>query len=295
MKLLSFGEIVWDVQDENVSLGGAPLNLAVHTAMQGEDALLVSAVGNDKLGRKAVRAAESYGVDTEFVSVLDDMETAVCTVTVGDMGTPSYELMGHSSFDCIAVPVIDEYVDIIAFGTLSLRHENNRGVIRRMLERIPHSEVFCDINLRAPFYSVETIKYCLSNATLLKVSSEELPEVSRLVLGEYRDIESAVCGLHGEYPSIKLFIITLGSDGSLCFDSRGGQYYRSDAKKTDVLSTVGAGDSFSAAFLACYMKGKCIGDCLEYASEISSMVCADKAAFSKEMEARINQIKGGKA
>ena len=292
--MLSFGEIVWDVHGEGVSLGGAPLNLAVHTAMQGEDVILVSAVGNDDLGRRAVRIAESYGVDTEHVSVLDDMETAICTVTVDDMGMPSYELTMHGSFDCIAAPVIGEYVDVIAFGTLSLRHENNRRVINQILEDVSHGEVFCDINLRAPFYSEETVKYCLSNAALLKVSSEELPEVSRLILGKYRDIEDTVLGLHGKYPGIKLFIITLGADGSLCFDSRGGKYYRSSAKKTVTVSTVGAGDSFSAAFLSCYMRGKDISKCLEHASEISSMVCADKAAFSKEMEARINQITGGK-
>ena len=49
MKLLSFGEILFDVFTDNSHIGGAPLNFAAHAAKQGADAWIVSAVGNLKI------------------------------------------------------------------------------------------------------------------------------------------------------------------------------------------------------------------------------------------------------
>ena len=293
MKLLSFGEIVWDVHGDNASLGGAPLNLAVHTAMQGEDAILVSAVGNDKLGHRALEIAESYGVDVSCVTVLECCETAICTVAVGENGQPSYRLEENASFDRISMPKIMAYVDIISFGTLSLRHDNNRKIIDGVLNCIPHGEVFCDINLRAPFYCRDTVKYCLSNADIVKISDEELPEVGNVVFGGYRDIDDTAKELSETYKNVRMLIITLGAKGAICYDTKHGRRYKTDAKKTEVVSTVGAGDSFSAAFLSRLMRGESIDRCLEYASDIGAMVCSEKAAFSKELSARINEFNGG--
>ena len=54
MKLLSFGEIIWDNLPTGKKLGGAPLNFAAHSALLGADAVLVSAVGSDPLGKEAL-------------------------------------------------------------------------------------------------------------------------------------------------------------------------------------------------------------------------------------------------
>lgn len=293
MKLISFGEIVWDVHGDNVSLGGAPLNLAVHVAMHGEEVMLVSAVGKDKLGYDAIEIAESYGVDIKNVKVLESCETSKCFVTDGENGLPSYRLEDNTAFDRIGMPDISEYADVISFGTLSLRHESNREVIARMLKDIPHGNVFCDVNLRAPFYSADTVKYCLSSADIVKISDEELPEISRMIFGDYQGIDETAKRLSGSYDNIKLLVITLGAKGSMCLDVQSGRICRAEAKKVKAVSTVGAGDSFSASFLVRYMRGHSIADCLEYASEISAMVCSSEAAFSKDMAVLTDKLNGG--
>lgn len=283
MTFLSIGEIVWDVYGDKATLGGAPLNLAVHIAMNGENSALVSAVGDDVLGRTAIECAERFSVDTRYISVLKDVETAKCTVTDGENGFPSYTLDCNASFDRTEFPCVNGYADVVCFGTLALRYENNRRVIERILKEVPHGEVFCDINLRAPYYSKMTVEYCFSAATLMKVSSEEFPEVCRCLSEDECDIAEAAERLSDIYKNIKLFIVTLGADGAMCYDSRGGKWYRCGAKAVDVVSTVGAGDSFSAAFLVRYMRGESISDCLEYASKISAAVCSCEAAFSEKM------------
>ena len=285
MKILSFGEIVWDVYGEKSTLGGAPLNLAIHAAMNGADVSLVSAVGDDALGDAAIECAKSYGVGVKYISRIEGVETAKCTVSDDENGLPAYKLADVAAFDRICEPDTDKYTDVIAFGTLALRYENNRRVIDRMLDGIPHGEVFCDINLREPFYSEETVKYCLSKATIIKVSDGELDTVFGYHSANVVERKAAAEQLCGIYKNIRLFLITLGSDGSLCFDVQSGNWYTCGAEKTDVVSTVGAGDSLSVAFLVRLHGGCSVLACLEYAAHIGAMVCACDAAFSKDMMA----------
>ena len=63
MKILSFGEIIWDVYPDKRHIGGAPLNLAAHAKKQGAEAYLMSAVGDDELGKKALSALDGFGVN----------------------------------------------------------------------------------------------------------------------------------------------------------------------------------------------------------------------------------------
>ena len=46
-----------------------------------------------------------------------------------------------------------------------------------------------------------------------------------------------------------------------------------------VVSTVGAGDSYSATFLAEYFKGKTIEECMKSANEVSARIVSQKGAI----------------
>jgi fructokinase len=58
MKALLFGEILWDIIDSKPYIGGAPFNLAAHLAKMGCKSTLISSVGKDALGRKALKEAK---------------------------------------------------------------------------------------------------------------------------------------------------------------------------------------------------------------------------------------------
>ena len=53
-KVLSIGEIIWDVYPDRRLIGGAPLNLAAHLAACGVSSSLLSGVGEDALGADAL-------------------------------------------------------------------------------------------------------------------------------------------------------------------------------------------------------------------------------------------------
>ncbi|MBE7044752.1 MAG: carbohydrate kinase [Ruminococcaceae bacterium] len=280
MKLLSFGEVLWDVYPDEEILGGAPLNLAAHAAQCGADAWLLSAVGADKLGEKAIKQISSFGVHTEFISALSDKETGKCLVTLDENAIPHYRLLEDVAYDFIPLsPALSEACfDVLAFGTLALRSEHNKKAIRTVIDSEICKEIYADVNIRPPFYSEESLRICLENATIVKISDEELPTVCQLILQDTFTLEDAAIAFSEQFPQIKLLLLTKGANGSVCFDCRKKEFYSCPAEKTEVVSTVGAGDSFGGAFLAQYFSGTPILECLSFASKISAFVCSRKEA-----------------
>ncbi|MBR5459227.1 MAG: hypothetical protein IKV53_00025 [Clostridia bacterium] len=270
MKVLSFGEILWDVYPDKKYIGGAPLNFAAHLARHGGDVEMLSAVGCDFLGDEALEILGKWGVGTHLVKRLPDKETGSCVVTLDESSTPSYNLKTDVAWDCI--PHIDtKTFDVLYFGTLALRGEHNRISLNKTLESGNFREIFCDINLRAPFFDRDSIEMVLNNATILKISEEELDTTLAAVGVENTGLESVCLELESRYKQIRVVIITLGSKGAVAHSSLENRLYFVKAKPCSVVSTVGAGDSFSAAFLWSYMRGEGVDRCLSHASEIAAL------------------------
>src|SRR5689334_19939461 len=90
MRLLGVGEILWDVFRDAEHLGGAVFNLCAHAARLGHDVYLVSAVGDDARGERALAAARQLGISTKFIGTVAGRPTGTVSVTVDDGGQPSY-------------------------------------------------------------------------------------------------------------------------------------------------------------------------------------------------------------
>ena len=194
-------------------------------------------------------------------------------MTLDENAVPSYDLKMDVAYDHIASDKVNEAFDVLYFGTLALRSKYNLDSLADLLKKQKFKDVFVDINIRAPFYSYQTVTFCLENATILKISSEELPIVMDLLsisnsVG-YKEFARIV---KGKYENLKMLVITLGSEGAYCYDCNNDKEYSCEAQKVKVASTVGAGDSFSAAFLYQYFQKNDIQVCLESASKIAGYV-----------------------
>lgn len=283
VKILAFGEIILDIFDGNASLGGAPLNFCAHAVRAGGESALISAVGQDAYGELALGKMRTYGVETAYVGVLDDYPTGTCQVTLNEAGEPTYTLAEDTAYDNIPMPEeLPEEFDALYFGTLALRKPANRKVLKKLLRQCQDKEVLVDVNIRPPFYSKETILFALKNATILKISQEELPEVMRTLYGGAYILNTALYALTRNFPNIKLLLLTRGAEGSIAYDQFDGKMYYCDAVETDVVSTVGAGDSFSATFLVNYLQGKTCLQSLQAASEVSAFVISREGAIPEE-------------
>lgn len=273
MKLLSFGEVLWDVYPEEQFIGGAPLNFAAHFVKNGGQASMLSAVGNDELGKKTLATIKQWGVDVSYVSILDTKETGKCLVTLDEHHIPSYNLLDDVAYDEIHAVDMKEDVDVLYFGTLALRHSYNQNTLNQMIEKYAFKEIFVDMNIRPPYYSKESIAFALSHATMIKISDEELPVVLKeLGFEECDSLEEVSVLLAKHYPNLKLLILTLGEKGAFVYNATNHEFFSCPAKKVKVASTVGAGDSFSSSFLASYLKTNDIHSSLELATKVSAFV-----------------------
>lgn len=278
MRALAFGEILWDVYPEERFIGGAPFNFAAHLARHGVETHMLSAVGKDSLGRESLTELAKRGVNDRYVSVSDGLPTGKCLVTL-KAGVPSYCLLENVAYDDISWPMSDEAFDLLYFGSLALRSERNVQTLKRLLAEKSFAEVFVDVNIRPPFYTRDTVSFCLENATLLKVSDEELPRVLALLeLDGDADRAAILSELAQRYENLKLILLTLGAEGALVWDCAARKVVFCPAQKVSVVSPVGAGDSFSAAFAVRYFQGRSLEDCLAYATRVAGFVVAHRSA-----------------
>ncbi len=276
MKIAAFGEIIWDRYPDESCIGGAPLNFAAHAVRQGAEAILISAVGDDELGVLARKELARFGVDTAMVATVPGRVTGQCLVTLDDRRVPHYNLLSEVAYDripCETVPICDALV----FGTLIQRSECNRRTLQRILDAGSFAEVFCDLNIRAPHYDSDSVERCCRHATILKVSREELPTVTEL-LGVTEDVPAAAQRLCRCYPNIRLCLVTCDCDGAYVWDARRRVAYQRPARSVRVVSTVGAGDSFGAAFLVSYLRTHDVEAALQAAVDVSAEVVAHKEA-----------------
>ncbi len=272
MKALAFGEILWDIYSDKEVIGGAPFNFAAHFVKNGGEACLASAVGNDTLGEATLDEVKKNGVKTDFISV-NEKETGKCIVTLDDDSIPSYNLLDDVAYYYIDVSgALKECFDILYFGTLSLRSEENFSQIKRLVSSENFGEIFVDLNIRQPFSKEEAIKFGVENATILKISDEELPFVTKSVFGEEMGIDESAKAIAKHNDKLKILIITQGAKGSFALDCVNNKEYSVEGKKVECVSTVGAGDSFSAAFMSNYIKTRDMKKSLDIATKVSAFV-----------------------
>ncbi len=283
MKLTAFGEILWDIFGEEKKIGGAPFNFGAHCAKLGMDVHIVSAVGDDALGNEAVANAQATGVDVSDIRTVP-FETGYCKVTLND-GVPSYDLVKNVAYDNIPLPSSTCFTaDAFYFGTLAQRNDASSITLKELLKG-NYGEIFFDINIRQNYYNDEMIDFSLRSATVLKISREELHVLK--LSGSYEEISKQ---LAEKYPNLKLIIITLDCDGAMVYDIKNGTSIYSEKPNTKVVSTVGAGDSFSACFLANYLAKKPLKECLTRASLLAGYVVTQLGAIPDYPEELKNLI-----
>lgn len=257
--ILGIGEVLWDLLPDGPRLGGAPANFTVMAARLGEHAVLLSRVGRDKLGRDALERLKPLPVDASFLQVDEEHETGRVTVTF-DGGQPHYTIHQPAAWDFLDLTdswlKLAEKADALCFGSLAQRSLASRQTIQALIERSPATclRVF-DVNLRAPFYSVEVIHRSLELATVLKMNDEEVAQVLRL-LGLPTVEESLEFGarqLLKEFSSLRLVAVTRGGHGSLLVSRT--ESHAHPGIPVDVADTIGAGDAFTAAMTQALLRG----------------------------------------
>lgn len=281
--IVGMGEALWDCLPEGRKIGGAPANFAYHAGQFGFDSLAVSAIGDDDLGREIVEKFTQNNLNFRLETV--DYPTGTVQVTLDEKGIPCYEIMENVAWDNI--PYSQELEEIaqncraVCFGSLAQRSEVSRSTINRFLDAMPDGEdtykIF-DINLRQHFYCRETIESSLNRCNVLKINDEELVVVSEM-FGMKGLSDNEICMKILTDYNLRMLILTCGTNGSYVFTADTMSFL--ETPKVEVADTVGAGDSFTGAFVASILKGKSITEAHKTAVEVSAYVCTQNGAMPR--------------
>ena len=279
--VVGMGEALWDVLPEGKKIGGAPANFAYHVSQFGLPSCVVSAVGDDALGKEIIENFTSKGLNQLIAEV--PYPTGTVQVEIDPAGVPQYEIKENVAWDNIPytahLEMLAEKTKAVCFGSLAQRNVVSRNTINRFLDAMPQNEdtlVVFDVNLRQGFYNKEILCNSMKRCNILKINDEELVTVSRMFGYPGIDLQNKCWILLGKY-NLRMLILTCGINGSYVFTP--GNVSFQPTPKVEVADTVGAGDSFTAAFIASILKGKSVQEAHSTAVQTSAFVCTKKGAM----------------
>lgn len=277
-RVVGLGEMLWDVFPTGPVFGGAPANVACHAATLGAEAAMVSCVGTDELGEKAIAALAERGVDTGAVAQSADYPTGTVQVQVAEGGQPSYEITRDVAWDHIPwspeVEGLARQADAVCFGSLAQRSGTSRETIHRFLRATrPDCLRVFDVNLRQDFFNDQVLLESIELANVLKLNDDEAPIVARACLGE--ELEDPIDRL-AERHDLRLVALTQGSKGAVL--AAGTQRHEESAPPTKIADTVGAGDSFTAAMILGTLAGRPLAEIAARAAAVAAYVCSQPGA-----------------
>lgn len=283
MRVLSIGEVLWDVIGDREYLGGAPLNFSVSAQRLGNEASLVSAVGKDARGAEALRSIREHGLGTEFVQALVDHPTGTAVATMDESGSATFQIIRPAAYDFLdfdagALQRLRAMrPDWIYFGTLAQTAPGNEALLLRLIAAAPAARRFYDMNLREGQWSLPLVERLSRLATVLKLNELEAETLFRMTHGSEAFSLERFCEFWSQTYRNELICVTLGERG--CATWSGGALQMSSGIGVNVIDTVGAGDAFSAAFLHGFHLGWPIERTAAFANALGALVASRAGAL----------------
>nr|WP_223242280.1 carbohydrate kinase [Streptomyces sp. CBMA123] len=253
------GECVADIvrtdgAPDQVHPGGSPANLAYGLARLGHPAVLLTELGPDANGRLIRAHLESAGV---VVRAAEVARTPSAVVRLDGQGRAEYTFDIGWTLPPTELPAAPAAIHL---GSIAAVTEPGAAAVLALVERWrDRAQVSYDPNVRPALMgeraaAVRRVERCVALSDLVKASDEDLDwlypgEPAEAVAERWLALGPAVVA------------VTLGAEGAFALTAE-GRRERAAAVPVAVADTVGAGDSFMAAFLHARTSGADLADCL---------------------------------
>ncbi len=250
--IYTFGESLMDIIQTKDGLteakpGGSMLNVAVSLGRAGKEVSLISEMGDDQTGRALTDFLAKNRVSTHLIRKYPGFRTSVAKVTLDEEKKPAYEFIkAYPEKRSLPHPPIFTPQDIFILGSMYSRDLKIKEDINAYLKSAKRGGalIVYDPNIRQShaFDDRDMLFNNLANADVIKGSNEDF-----LNIFGTNDPEMVKKELQKINP-VALLIITLGEKGSVSYF--GKMIEKVPAIHTDVVSTVGAGDAYTAGVVS---------------------------------------------
>jgi fructokinase len=276
LKVVCFGEVLFDVFPSYKKIGGAPLNVAFRLASFGVDTTIISRIGADELGKEILAFCVENNIDCAFEED-KNFKTGRVTVKLDPTGGASYTIDHPVAWDKIeSTPFAETKVensDALVFGSLVCRDAVSHQTMLHLLKKAKFKVL--DVNLRKPYYSYDLINELMQKADFIKCNDEELIEICSWMQAPFQDIEHAILFIAEQTKTIQI-CVTRGSKGAVLYSN--GHFLYNTGYPVKVVDTVGAGDSFLAGLIYSLLSQKNHQEALDFACAVGALVARHEGA-----------------
>jgi fructokinase len=295
MKIVSVGEVLWDVIEQQEYLGGAPFNFAAHLHRLGHTIFFVSGVGRDERGERVLQRMTELGLMTDYVARVESAATGVVEVRLDTAGQPQFIIRRPAAYDFVTLPeaqlhrLSSGHPDWIYFGTLLHMSPQAKAVTEGLLAASGEARRFYDVNLRPGCYEAGLVRELMSQATAVKVNEDEAAEVAQMFQHPpHRSLEE-FCRRSAREFSLEAVCVTRGARG--CVLLIGDEYVEAEGYAVSVVDTVGSGDAFAAALVHGLSCGWRAGPAADFANRVGALVASRRGAIPDWTIAEANALK----
>ena len=277
MKIISIGEILWDVIDQKECLGGAPFNFAVNASRLGHAVFFVSAIGNDERGQRTAARVRELGLSLQFVQSIEGQSTGIATVSLDSTGQPNFVIHRPAAYDFVSLDtaalasMASNGAEWIYFGSLHPYNSNARRALNSLFQANPRARRFFDVNLRPDCYDEPLVLDLLRQATVVKLNDEEIAAVAGF-LGQKDIAVEEFCRKNAKAFGWEAIAVTSGAEG--CSLLIADDYAEVPGYAVEVPDAVGAGDGFAAAFLHGLSQGWPAVEIGDFANRVGALIAS---------------------
>ncbi|MEC7566567.1 MAG: PfkB family carbohydrate kinase [Planctomycetota bacterium] len=281
--IVGIGELLFDVHDQQTSLGGAPVNFSYHAhqllSQFGYQGHVVSAVGDDDLGTRAIDELRTAGLTISSIQHHDTLATGTARVH-SVAGGHDFEIVENVSWDSLnwnsSLEALAKITACVCFGTLGQRHPKSRSTIRHFIEQCPKALKLFDVNLRQTYFDSETLLHGCQNANILKMSADEIPLVMKHTQTPSATDPVKSCQTLLDRFSLDYVIYTAGADGTTLLTA--DQVIRGDHPKVQVANAVGAGDACAAGIITGLLRKLELSHVVDIGNRMGARVAGEDSA-----------------
>ncbi len=279
-RVVAFGEALWDLLPSGPVLGGAPLNFAFRAGSLGHRAVMVSALGTDELGDRALAQMKALGMETTWIQRSSTLPTGTVDVFLDAGGNPDFTINSPAAYDAIRMTRelerLAREADCLCFGTLVQRTPGSRATLAALLSAFRGRFALYDVNLRKGCYTREIIEESLGRSSIVKLNHDELARLAEMFGLKGGSMPEQVDSLIAK-AGLEQCVVTMGGRGAFAASRDGARAY-SPAFLVRRVDTTGSGDAFTAGFVHGLLGGDDLRAACRLGNAMGSLVATQSGA-----------------